>query len=115
MSKNHQMGPFMLTVLVTSSMMGSGVFLLPSNLAEIGSISIIGWSITAVGALSIALLFAKLGLFNPRAGGPYAYVKQACGDYLGFQTVCSYWLGNVVGNLALAIAAISYLSYFFPS
>jgi len=114
MSSQHKMGPVMLTALVTGNMMGSGVFLLPANLATIGSISTIGWLITTVGAISLALVFSKLGLMNPRAGGPYAYAKSGFGDYLGFQTVCVYWFGNWVGNVAIAIAGIGYLSFFFP-
>lgn len=115
MKSDHKMGPVMLTALVTGNMMGSGVFLLPSNLATIGSISTIGWIITTIGAISLALVFSKLGLMNPRAGGPYAYAKTSFGDYLGFQTVCVYWFGNWIGNVAIAVAGIGYLSYFFPS
>lgn len=114
MKADHQMGPVMLTALVTGNMMGSGVFLLPANLATIGSISTIGWLVTTVGAISLALVFSKLGLMNPKAGGPYAYAKSGFGDYLGFQTVCVYWFGNWIGNVAIAIAGIGYLSYFYP-
>lgn len=113
-SKN-KLGPVMLTALVTGNMMGSGVFLLPGSLATIGSISTIGWIITSVGALSLAMIFAKLGLMRPKAGGPYAYAKSGFGDYLGFQTVSIYWLAAWIGNVAIALAAIGYMSYFFPT
>ncbi len=114
--KDHQnkMGPVMLTALVASNMMGSGVFLLPASLAQIGSISIFGWIATVIGAVALALIFSKLGLVNPKAGGPYAYAKEGFGDYLGFQTVYIYWLANWVGNIAIAIAGIGYLGYFIP-
>ena len=115
MSDQHKMGPFMLTMLVAGSMMGSGVFLLPANLAHIGSISTWGWLVTVVGAVALALIFSKLGLINPKAGGPYAYAKEAFGDYLGFQTIYIYWFANWVGNVAIAVAGVSYLAYFFPT
>ncbi len=113
MSSNYKMGPVMLTALVTGNMMGSGVFLLPANLAAIGSIATIGWLVTTVGVISLALVFSKLGLMDPEAGGPYAYAKSGFGDYLGFQTICVYWFANWIGNVAIALAAIGYLSYFF--
>lgn len=115
MSDQHKMGPFMLTMLVAGSMMGSGVFLLPANLAHVGSISLWGWLVTVVGAVALALIFSKLGLINPKAGGPYAYAKEAFGDYLGFQTIYIYWFANWIGNVAIAVAGVSYLAYFFPT
>jgi arginine:agmatine antiporter len=116
MASNHEnkMGPVMLTALVASNMMGSGVFLLPTSLANIGSISIFGWIVTTIGALALAWLFARLSLRLPKAGGPYAYAKSALGDCLGFQTIYVYWLANWVGNIGIAVAGIGYLSFFYP-
>ncbi|MCO8649630.1 arginine/agmatine antiporter, partial [Burkholderia multivorans] len=48
------------TLMVAGNMMGSGVFMLPANLAATGGIAIFGWLITVVGAVSLALVFAKL-------------------------------------------------------
>lgn len=115
MRSNDKMGPVMLTALVTGNMMGSGVFLLPANLATIGSIASLGWFLTTLGAISLALMFAKLGMMDPEAGGPYAYAREGFGDYLGFQTIFVYWFANWIGNVAVALAAVGYLSYFFAS
>lgn len=115
MSKvNKKMGPVMLTALVACNMMGSGVFLLPANLANIGSISVFGWLIAGVGAMMLALIFSKLSLLYPKAGGPYAYARSGFGDYAGFQTVYVYWVASWIGNIAIAVASVGYLSYFFP-
>jgi arginine:agmatine antiporter len=103
------------TLMVAGNMMGSGVFMLPANLASIGGIALVGWIITMVGALALALVFAKLATIDPAAGGPYAYARKAFGDYMGFQTNLIYWLANVVGNVGLAVAGLGYLTYFFPS
>src|SRR5579872_3102201 len=46
--------------LVVGNMIGSGIFLLPASLAAYGGISIVGWLLTAVGAMFLALMFAKL-------------------------------------------------------
>ncbi|MBS0352084.1 MAG: amino acid permease [Proteobacteria bacterium] len=102
-----------LTAIVTGNMMGSGIFMLPANLAQIGSISILGWLLTAIGSVLLALVFSGLGLLAPKPGGPYAYVKDGYGDYLGFQTVYAYWLAAWIGNIAIAIVSVGYLSYFF--
>ncbi|GAB2876099.1 arginine/agmatine antiporter [Microbulbifer echini] len=94
--------------------MGSGVFMLPANLANVGSISLIGWLITIVGAVALALVFARLAALDPAAGGPYAYARKAFGDYIGYQTNLVYWLANVIGNVALITAGLGYITHFFP-
>lgn len=115
MNEENKIGLAPLTAMVAGNMMGSGVFMLPANLAQIGSISIWGWILTSIGALSLALVFSTLGMLNPKAGGPYAYVKEGYGDYLGFQTVYVYWLAAWVGNIAITIVSVGYLSYFMPA
>lgn len=111
---SNKIGVVPATLMVAGNMMGSGVFMLPANLAAIGSIALIGWLVTVVGAVSLALVFAKLSSIDPAAGGPYAYAKNAFGDYMGYQTNLVYWLANVVGNVALAVAGLGYLTAFFP-
>ena len=101
------------TLMVAGNMMGSGVFMLPANLAATGGIALFGWLVTIVGAVSLALVFAKLASIDPAAGGPYAYSRKAFGDYMGYQTNLIYWLANVVGNVGLAVAGLGYLTAFF--
>ena len=57
---SNKIGVVPATLMVAGNMMGSGVFMLPANLAAIGSIALIGWLVTVVGAVSLALVFAKL-------------------------------------------------------
>ncbi|GHG98601.1 arginine/agmatine antiporter [Pseudodonghicola xiamenensis] len=113
-SSGSKMGLLPATLMVAGNMMGSGVFMLPANLAAIGGIALVGWIITLVGALALAMVFAKLAALDPAAGGPYAYARKSFGDYMGFQTNLIYWLANVVGNVGLAVAGLGYLTYFFP-
>lgn len=114
-SEDNKIGLVPATLMVAGNMMGSGVFMLPANLAAIGSIAVIGWLITIVGAIALALVFSKLTQINPAAGGPYAYSRKAFGDYMGYQTNLVYWLANVVGNVGLVVAGLGYLTPFFPS
>ena len=109
------LGLWMLTALVAGNMIGSGVFLLPAALASFGSISIVAWILTALGAICLGLVFAKLGSLLPRVGGPYAYCREGFGDFTGFQIAYNYWIALWVGNAAIAVAAISYLGVFIPS
>lgn len=103
------------TMLVAGNMIGTGVFLLPVNLAQVGGIAIFGWLIATVGVAALGLAFAKLGELNPQQGGPYAYARDFLGPYAGFQTNYVYWFGNWIGNIAIAVAAIGYLAELVPA
>ena len=70
--------------LVVGTMIGSGVFLLPSVLAPYGSYSLGGWIISALGSLFIALMLGSLASKIPKIGGPYAYTYAAFGKLPGF-------------------------------
>jgi APA family basic amino acid/polyamine antiporter len=111
---SQALGFGMATALVVGNMIGSGIFLLPSSLAPYGGISIVGWIFTAVGAMLLALVFARLARAYPKTGGPYAYSQLAFGDFVGFQTAWGYWINIWVGNAAIAVAFAGYLAVFWP-
>ncbi|EHH1225492.1 cadaverine/lysine antiporter [Vibrio vulnificus] len=114
MSSNaKKIGLIACTGVVAGNMMGSGIALLPSTLASVGSISIFSWAICIVGALSLAFVFARLATKNPQEGGPIAYAGEVS-PVFGFQTGVLYYHANWIGNLAIAITGVSYLSVFFP-
>ena len=113
-TKAKKLGFWMCTSLVVGNMIGSGIFLLPSSLAEYGGISIIGWLFTTVGALMTALVFIRLSRKNPAQGGPYAYTRDAFGPMAGFTVAWSYWVSIWCANAAISVAMVSYLSIFFP-
>lgn len=112
---HKHLGLWMLTALVAGNMVGSGIFLLPASLANYGSISMFSWIFTSVGALLIALVFAKLSTIIPRIGGPYAYCREAYGSFIGFQMAYNYWIALWVGNAAIAVAFAGYLGFFIPA
>jgi APA family basic amino acid/polyamine antiporter len=97
------------------NMIGSGVFLLPASLAPHGGVSLLGWVVSAAGALALALVFARLARFNPLSGGPYAFTRQAYGDLAGFLVAWGYWISVWCSNAALAVAFVGYLDPFIPS
>lgn len=110
----RKMGLTMATMLVAGNMIGTGVFLLPANLATVGSISSVGWVIATAGAIALGLVFARLSQINPQPGGPYAYARDTFGNYVGFVSNYAYWFGNWIGNVAIALVVTGYLSQLWP-
>ena len=112
--ESRKMGPLLATFLVAGNMIGSGVFLLPVTLAAIGSMTVIGWVIAAVGALVLGAVFAFLSRLRPNAHGLVSHVTEGLGRFLGFEAGFAYWLSCLFGNLAIAVAVVGYLAFFFP-
>jgi APA family basic amino acid/polyamine antiporter len=111
----RELGFWTSVCLVMGNMIGSGIFLLPASLAPYGGISIVGWLISAAGALLLAQVFCSLARRAPLAGGPYAYTRLAFGDLAGFLMAWGYWISVLAAVAAIAVALISYLTIFFPS
>jgi putrescine:ornithine antiporter len=114
MENKKKMTLMQLTVIVTVNMMGSGIIMLPANMAKVGAISLLSWGVTAVGSMAIAYGFAQAGLFNQRAGGMAAYAEDAHGKAGFFMTFYLYFFSLAIGNVAIAISAVGYLATFFP-
>jgi len=110
----RQLGFWMCLALVVGNMIGSGIFLLPANLAPYGLNAIFGWVITIGGALCLATVFAALAKAMPEATGPYDYVSRSLGEPPAFFVMWSYWISTWVTNAAISIAAVSYLSSLAP-
>ena len=107
-----------LTALVVGSMIGSGIFALPSQMA--GSAApgplIIGWAVTGVGMLMLAFVFQTLATRKPDVdGGVYGYARAGFGNYIGFTSAFGYWMSAWVGNVAYLVLLFSTLGYFFPA
>jgi arginine:ornithine antiporter / lysine permease len=106
-----------LSSVVVGSMIGSGVFALPQNMAAGASAGaiLIGWGITGLGMLSLALLFLQLSRQAPDAiGGVYGYARAGFGDFVGFNSAWGYWLSAVIGNAGYLLIIFSSLTFFLP-
>lgn len=103
-----------LTFIVAVNMMGSGIIMLPANMAQVGAISLLSWLVTAVGSMAIAYGFAQAGLFNQRPGGLAAYTEDAYGKAGFFSAFFLYFVSLAIANVAIAISAVGYLSAFIP-
>ncbi len=114
-NSKRQIGLVIATALVIGNMVGSGIFLLPASLAPYGVYSLWGWGFSTLGALLLAWVFSSLSRRLSRAGGPYAYPREAFGDFGGFLIAWIYWLSILGTNAAIAVAFASYLVPFFPA
>ena len=101
--------------LVVGSTVGSAVFLLPTLLASYGNLSLVGWVLSAIGMLSVALSLGALARRIPRIGGPYAYTRAAFGDLPAFLIAWSFWVSVWTGVAAIAVAFSGYMGVFVPA
>ncbi|RIW14622.1 amino acid permease [Algoriphagus lacus] len=100
--------------LVAGGMIGSGIFTLPSVLAQFGGISLLGWLVAAIGAWILAYVMSALSKVIPETGGSYAYTKAAFGELPAFVVAWGFWLSMWSTNAAIALTFSGYFGVFFP-
>jgi APA family basic amino acid/polyamine antiporter len=98
--------------LIMGSIIGVGIFNLPTSLSGYGPITLVSMGLTTIGAIALALLFAALSRRLPADGGPYAYARVAYGNKLGFANAWSYWITAWAGNAAIAVGWVLYVEVF---
>ena len=113
------LGPWASAAIVVGTMVGTGIFLKPSEMAREGrfvSIVFAAWIVGALLSIFGALAFAELGAAIPEAGGEYAYLRRGFGPIWGF---LFGWMHSIVGrpSSAASIAAgmMRFLSFFVPA
>jgi arginine:agmatine antiporter len=109
-----KLGAFLATMLVAGNMIGSGIYLLPSSLGAVGSISILGWAVAVGGAALLALAFSALTILRPHGTGLISHVREAFGPGSAFIWGVLYWFACWTGNVAIALAVTGYVAYFLP-
>ena len=104
--------------LVVGSVLGSGIFGLPQNMAAgagAGAI-VIGWAFTGAGMLLLALTDQMLAPRKPALdNGVYAYARALSGEYVGFNGAWGYGVSAWIGNVGYLLAAFGALGYFYPA
>lgn len=112
-----KLGLSLLVALVVGSILGSGIFGLPQNMAAgagAGAI-LIGWTITGIGMLLLVRVYQMLSLRKPELdNGVYAYARALSGEYVGFNSAWGYWVSAWIGNVGYLVAAFGALGFFFP-
>lgn len=106
-----------LIALVVGSMVGSGIFALPSSFGRAtgGLGALIAWGIAGAGMLMLAFVFQTLSRRKPDLdSGIYAYAKAGFGDYPGFASAVGYWIGCCLADVACLVLIKATLGQFFP-
>src|SRR5471030_3350218 len=108
-----KMNVVQLTMLTAVNMLGSGIVLLPTKLAEVGSISILSWLVTATGSLALAYAFARCGMLSRKTGGMGGYAEYTFGKAGNYLTNYTYGTSLLIANVAIAITAVGYMQVLF--
>jgi arginine:ornithine antiporter / lysine permease len=107
-----------LIALVVGSMVGAGIFALPSAFGRTtgGLGALIAWCIAGAGMLMLAFVFQTLSRRKPDLdAGIYAYAKAGFGNYLGFSSAVGYWIACCLADTACLILIKATLGQFFPA
>jgi APA family basic amino acid/polyamine antiporter len=106
------------TLLVSGSMIGSGIFIVSSEMARtVGSSGwlLLCWLLTGVLTLFAALSYGELAGMMPKAGGQYVYIKKAYGILVAFLYGWTVFLVIQTGVIAaVAVAFAKYVGVFIP-
>jgi amino acid transporter len=108
-------GRWSLAALVVNSIVGSGVFGLPSDVARfVGRAS--PWAVLlAGGAVGVIMAcFAEVASYFSEAGGPYLYGRVAFGRLVGIETGWMLWLARITAPAANANLFVTYTGEFWP-
>jgi APA family basic amino acid/polyamine antiporter len=107
------LGKWMSAAMVVGSMVGSGIYLLPTTLAPYGANIVTAFLLTGFGTMCLALALARLAAKIP--GGPFAYVDHAFGETAAFVTLWCYTFSQVTGVGGVAIAVAGALGHVYPA
>jgi len=106
------------TAIVVGTIIGSGIFLVPHNVAQqVGGVFslYLVWIVGGALALAGALSLAELGAAMPEAGGIYVYLRESYGKLFAFLYGWGSLLVIDAGSAAtLGVAFGIYASTFFP-
>ena len=112
------LGAWASAAIVVGTMIGTGIFLKPAEMAREGrSVYVVfaAWIIGAILSIFGAFSFAELGAMIPEAGGEYAYLRRAFGPVYGF---LFGWMHSIVGRpsslASIAAGMVRFLSFLLP-
>jgi APA family basic amino acid/polyamine antiporter len=114
-------GPIQAISLVVGTMIGSGIFIVSSDISRQvnawgpGGLMLV-WVLTGAMTLAGALAYAELAAMMPKAGGQYVFLREGLSPAVGFLFGWTLFTVIQTGTIAaVAVAMAKYLAVFFPS
>ncbi|HKA22962.1 MAG TPA: amino acid permease, partial [Blastocatellia bacterium] len=101
------------TTIVAGSMIGSGIFIVSSEMSrQVGSPGwlLVAWIITGLLTVIGALSYGELAAMMPKAGGQYVYLREAFSPIAGF--LYGWTLFMVIQTGTIAAVAVGFARYF---
>lgn len=115
----RELGLLDATMLVAGSMIGSGIFIVSSDIVRhVGSAGwlIFIWILTGVITIIAALSYGELSAMFPKAGGQYVYLREAYSRLVAFLYGWSLFMVIQAGTIAaVGVAFAKFAAYIFPS
>ncbi len=106
-------------MMVTGSMIGSGIFIVSANMArQLGSGGwlLAAWIASGLLVMAAALSFGELAAMMPRVGGQYVFLREAYSPLLGFLYGWTFFLVIQTGTIAaVAVAFARFLGVVAPA
>ena len=117
-SLERRLGPWDAAAIVVSNVIGVGIFITPSFIAQLlpNRAAILGvWALGGVLALFGALAYAELAARQPEAGGEYVYLREAFGGLAAFLTGWTSFVAGFSGAIAAGgVGVAAYLDRLIP-
>ncbi len=108
-------GRWSLTALVINSIIGSGIFGLPSVVSgRVGHLAPIAYFVAGAGMAVIAGCLAEVASQFHETGGPYLYARETLGRFWGIQIAWMMWLSRIAAASGTANLFTTYLGQVFP-
>ncbi len=118
MSQKPSFNLFHTIMLVSGSMIGSGVFIVSADISRnVGSAGwlIVVWVLSGLITLFAALSYGELAAMLPKAGGQFVFIKEAFGSFLAF--LYGWTVFMVIQTAVIAAVAMAFAKFtgvFFP-
>ena len=108
-------GRWSLTALMINSIIGSGIFGLPSVVAgHLGRRAPLAYLIAGVGVAVIAGCLSEVASQFHQTGGPYLYARETQGRFWGIQVAWLTWLSRIAAASGTANLFTTYLGQIVP-
>lgn len=109
------LGRWDLTAIGINQVIGSAVFLLPSQVAaQVGGWGAVAFLGVGLASLLVALCFAELGSRVEQTGGPYLYARAAFGRFVAFEIGWMQWIARITSQAGIANGIALALGFYWP-